>query len=254
MGSLLCGQRDTPGEISLKPDGVILFDIDGTLTRTRDGFIPFNEAFLRTFRFPGDIRTVIPDGNTDPLIVGEIFANSGRKPQEVEARHQTFAIQLRDSYARAIREGKTTVRALPGVLELVQALGNFPGVYLGIVTGNFEGTARVKLEAAGLGGYLRVGVYGGDAWNRADLLRIAKRRWEEMAGRPFGPQRCIVVGDTPKDLEAARANRMKCVLVGTGRYSGEQLRACGPDACLKDFSDTDAAVTTLLTLLRFPAG
>lgn len=238
----------------MKPNGLILFDIDGTLTRTRNGFVPFNEAFLRTFRFPGDIRTVIPDGNTDPLIVDEIFANSGRNPEEGEARQQTFPIHLRDSYARAVRERRTTVRALPGVLELVEALGEIPGVYLGVVTGNFEGTARIKLEAAGLGSYLRVGVYGSDARNRADLLRIARRRWEETAGIPFGPQRCVVVGDTPKDLEAARANRMKCVLVGTGRYSGEQLRACGPDACLKDFSDTDAAVRTLLTLLRFPAG
>lgn len=238
----------------MKQYGLVLFDIDGTLTRSQHGFIPFNEAFLKTFGFAGDIRTVIPDGNTDPLIVEEIFAKAGRRPQDGEAWEQTFATNLRDSYARAIREGRTTVRVLAGVLELVQALGNFPGLYPGIVTGNFEVTARIKLEAAGLSGYFPVGAYGSDARNRTDLPRIARRRWEEMVGASLGPERCVVVGDTPKDLEAARANRMKCVLVGTGRYPGEQLLSCGPDACLKDLSDTDAAIGTLLALLQIPVG
>lgn len=237
----------------MKQAGLILFDIDGTLTRSRNGFIPFNEAFLKTFGFPGDIRSVIPDGNTDPLIVDEIFAKAGRKPGAGEAWEQTFAINLRDSYARAIREGRTTVRALPGALELVQALGSFPRVYPGIVTGNFEATARMKLEAAGLGGYLRLGAYGSDARERTDLLQIAKKRWDERAGEPFAPERCIVVGDTPRDLDAARVKRMKCVLVGTGRYAVDVLLSGGPDACLPDFKNTAATVETLLGLLESAA-
>ncbi|MBI2358049.1 MAG: HAD family hydrolase [Deltaproteobacteria bacterium] len=238
----------------MKQYGLILFDIDGTLTRTQNGFLPFNEAFLKTFGFAGDIRTVVPDGNTDPLIVEEIFAKAGRKLEAGEAWRQTFAVDLRDSYARAVEEGRTTVRALPGALELVRALGNIPGLYSGIVTGNFELTARWKLEAAGLGGYPPLGACGSDACDRADLPRIAKGRCEEMVGAPFGPERCVVVGDTPKDLEAARANRMKCVLVGTGRFSPAQLRLCGPDACLHDLADTDAATGALLALLQNPVG
>ena len=253
--SWLCqySQRNTPGEDQVKQYGLVLFDIDGTLTRTQNGFIPFNEAFLMTFGFPGDIRTVIPDGNTDPLIVDEIFAKAGQKPGGGEAWEQTFAINLRDSYARAIRDGKTTVSALPGALDLVQALGSFPGVYPGIVTGNFEATARIKLEAAGLGAYFRLGAYGNDARERTDLLQIAKKRWDASAGEPFAPERCIVVGDTPKDLDAARGKRMKCVLVGTGRYAVDVLLSCGPDACLPDFKNTAATVETLLGLLESAA-
>ena len=55
---------------------LILFDIDGTLTRTQNGYLPFNDAILKTFGFAGDIRSVVPDGNTDPLIVKDIFAKA----------------------------------------------------------------------------------------------------------------------------------------------------------------------------------
>jgi phosphoglycolate phosphatase-like HAD superfamily hydrolase len=56
----------------------------------------------------------------------------------------------------------------------------------------------------------------------------------------------VVVGDTPKDLEAARANGMKCVLVGTGRYALEELALYSPDACVADFTDTAAMIDLLL--------
>jgi len=65
------------------------------------------------------------------------------------------------------------------------------------------------------------------------------------AGRPISAERCVIVGDTPKDLEAARANGMKCVLVGTGRYPVEDLRYYSPDACVADLTDT-AEITDLL--------
>jgi phosphoglycolate phosphatase len=230
---------------------LILFDIDGTLTRSHNGYLPFNEAFEKTFGFPGDIRTVVPDGNTDPLIVGEIFAGAGRAPSAADGWRERFAANLRASYARAIGEGKMTVRALPGAIELVRALAEVPELYQGIVTGNFEGTARLKLEAAGLDGYLPLGAYGSDAADRVELPRIARRRWEERAGVSFVPERCVIVGDTPKDLAAARENRMRCILVATGRYAEEELRARAPDACLPNFTAAGDAVATLHRLLEF---
>lgn len=231
---------------------LILFDIDGTLTRSHNGYLPFNEAFEKTFGLPGDIRTVVPDGNTDPMIVGEIFARAGLSPAAGDGWRERFAANLRDSYARAIGEGKTTVRALPGALELVRALAEVPELYQGIVTGNFEVTARLKLEAAGLGGYLPLGAYGSDAADRVELPRIARRRWEKRAGVSISQERCVIVGDTPKDLAAARENRMRCVLVATGRYAEAELRARAPDACLPNLAAPGEAVATLRRLLALP--
>lgn len=64
-------------------------------------------------------------------------------------------------------------------------------------------------------------------------------------GKPASLEDCIVIGDTPKDLEAARHNHMKCVLVGTGRYSLVELEGCRPDACLPDLTNTEAVLRTL---------
>lgn len=234
----------------MKKAGLVLFDIDGTLTRSENGFIPFNEAFLKTFGFPGDIRTVIPDGNTDPLILDEIFTKAGLSSEIGDERRGSFAANLKESYASAIRGGGTKVTALPGVLQLMEALAKVCGLYRGIVTGNFEATARIKLEAAGLGAYLSLGAFGSDAPDRMDLPRIARERWEEKTGRSLASDRCIIVGDTSRDLEAARKNQMKCVLVGTGRYPVEELSFFEPDACLSDFKDRAAAVETLLRLVE----
>jgi phosphoglycolate phosphatase-like HAD superfamily hydrolase len=113
------------------------------------------------------------------------------------------------------------------------------------VTGNFEVTAAIKLETAGLASYLGRGAYASDSSNRADLPAIAKRRWEELSGRELRPEDCVVIGDTPRDLEAARHNRMKCVLVGTGRYPVEDLLYWQPDGCLADLTDTESVIAVL---------
>ncbi|MGH7927719.1 MAG: HAD hydrolase-like protein, partial [Candidatus Binatia bacterium] len=103
----------------------------------------------------------------------------------------------------------------------------------------------VKLEAAGLACHLSFGAYASDSCHRPDLPAIAKARWQTNAGRLIPADACVIVGDTPKDLEAARANGMKCVLVGTGRYAVEELKYYAPDACVADLTDT-AAITDLL--------
>ena len=97
----------------------------------------------------GDIRSVIPDGNTDPQIVREIFAKTNVEMGIDDRQWEQFAKSLRRSYSRRLREGTTTVRALPGAQELLAALSAKEEFGQGVVTGNFEVTAQIKLEAAG---------------------------------------------------------------------------------------------------------
>ncbi len=224
---------------------LILFDIDGTLTRTQNGYVPFNETIFQTFGIAGDIRTVVPDGNTDPMIVEDIFARANVKIVFQESDWQKFTIHLRERYHHHVQQGTTTVRALPGAAELLRALSLDTGFSASVVTGNFEVTAAIKLEAAGLAPYLRRGAYASDSRYRPDLPAVAKERWEKMMGRALPAAQCIVIGDTPKDLEAARHNQMKCILVGTGRYPVEELHYWHPDGCLSDLSDTDAVIAML---------
>jgi phosphoglycolate phosphatase len=227
---------------------LLLFDIDGTLTRSHNGYVPFNEAILKTFGVVGDIRSVIPDGNTDPLIVTEIFSRGNILIQDIDDKWEQFSNNLRDCYAHAIKTGNTTVGALPGAAELLQTLAASDMFNCSVVTGNLEPMAQVKLEAAGLYSYLCRGAYGSDSPRRADLPAIAKRRCQESFGRTIPLSECIVIGDTPRDLDAARHNHMKCVLVGTGRYPLEELMNCKADRCLSDLTDTAAVLETLLNI------
>jgi phosphoglycolate phosphatase-like HAD superfamily hydrolase len=227
---------------------LLLFDIDGTLTRSHNGHVPFNQAILKTFGVPGDILSVIPDGNTDPMIVTEIFSKANILIQDIDDKWQQFSSNLRQCYAQAISSGITTVRALPGAAELVRTVAASGIFGSSVVSGNLEPMARVKLEAAGLYSYLCRGAYGSDSPKRADLPAIAKHRCETAFGVSIALSDCIVIGDTPKDLEAARCNHMKCILVATGRYSLEELLNCQPELCLPDLTDTAAILDTLLNI------
>ena len=228
---------------------IVFLDLDGTLLRSQDGHVAFNQAILKTFGFPGDIRTIRPDGKTDPLILQEIFDLAGHKVEWGPADWQTFSQHLEECYKTAISEGSTHVRALPGVPELVRELSRLPDLHLGVVTGNMEVTARLKLQAAGVGEHIGPGAFGSDSAQRNDLPRIAMERWRSHLNLPVEPEHCVIVGDTPRDLEAARANGMKCLLVATGRYHPmEELRELQPDGLLPDFSDTRGAVDALLRL------
>jgi len=233
--------------IRLRMERLLLFDIDGTLTRTQNGYLPFNEAIFNTFGVDGDIRTVVPDGNTDPLIVQDIFlkAKANVNFQFRDAAWEPFTVNLRDRYHHHLRNGTTTIEPLPGAALLLRALAASEEFSAGVVTGNFEVTAEIKLKAAGLAPYLCRGAYASDSHHRPDLPAIAKRRWEKATGRSLASNQCVIVGDTPKDLEAARQNQMSCILVGTGRYPVEELRYWQPDGCLADLTDTDSVLDML---------
>ena len=113
---------------------LILFDIDGTLTRTKNGYIPFNEALLQTFGHEGDIRLVIPDGNTDPLIVQDIFAKASVALSIGEHDWSRFSIILRDRYHYHVRRGTTSITALPGTAELLKRIASTPALRASVVT------------------------------------------------------------------------------------------------------------------------
>jgi phosphoglycolate phosphatase len=227
---------------------LILFDVDGTLTRSQNGYIPFNRAIRDTFGIAGDIRSVFPDGMTDPRILADIFAKADADVTLSEELLARFSTNLAAAYAAALKNGMTTIGALGGALRLLEGLAGRQEAALGVVTGNFEVTARIKLQAAALDGRLGCGAYASDSGHRPDLPAIAKQRWEKATGRYVSAGSCVVVGDTPKDLEAARANGMKCLLVGTGRYSIEELRCYAPDACVADLAETAEIIDLLLQI------
>jgi phosphoglycolate phosphatase-like HAD superfamily hydrolase len=233
--------------VSVAAPRAILFDIDGTLVRSRGSAAVFDAAMEEVFGVRGDLGAIRPDGMTDPdilaLLLGERSSHAGAMTPRLIA---AFEMTLARTLAEAVASGAVSVWTLPGVDAVLAELTARADARLGIVTGNMRATARVKLGAAGLSGYFHGGGFGSDSPARAVLPPVALRRMSHALGHAFEPRRAVMVGDTPHDLAAARAHGMRCVLVATGQYSVDELAAAGPEALLDDLGDVPRALRAIL--------
>jgi phosphoglycolate phosphatase len=225
---------------------LILFDIDGTLVLTGGaGMRAMNRACEDLVRSENAMAGVTFAGRTDWSILDDILRNHGHTLDEV------LLDELRGRYVTHLAEeiqlpGRGAKEVMPGIRELLDALQERDDVRLGLLTGNFIEGARIKLEYFDLWKYFPWGAFGGDAANRNDLVPIAVSRARAFGIEDVGASNIIVVGDTPNDIECARAADAVPVAVATGSYTPEQLRDAGADIVFSDLSDTRA----FLELLR----
>ena len=222
---------------------LLLFDIDGTLTWGGPAKEAFGFALEGTFGTAGPIANHDFSGKTDPLIMRELLTAAGHASCDIEAGLQRFRDLYLSELDARIRAEPVTV--LPGVRELIGALAARDDVFLGLVTGNVEGGARLKLRSAGLWDHFPVGAFGSDHDVRNELPTIAFRRAAAHWGRPFRGEHAVIIGDTPRDIECGKAVGAATVAVATGRFPAADLRDAGADRVLAGFADTRATVEAL---------
>ncbi len=223
---------------------LILFDIDGTLTRGGPAKGAFHTAMLETFGTAGAIDSHDFSGKTDPQIARELLTAAGLDDAAVDAG----LTGLWDRYIGELeaRIGDNPMRLLPGVAGLIEALDADPDVALGLVTGNIVRGAQVKLGSVGLAECFAVGGYGSDHEVRERLPAIALERAFEVWGIRFPAESAVIVGDTPRDVECGKHEGTRTVAVATGRIPRERLEATGADAVFDDFSDIASVMEALL--------
>jgi phosphoglycolate phosphatase-like HAD superfamily hydrolase len=214
---------------------LLLFDVDGTLVRTAGaGRHALNAAFQQLYGFEGALDGVRLDGNTDPQILEQVFRTRwGRsaRPEEEAALRACYLEHL----PAQLEARRAEYQVLPGVRSCLEwAAGRFA---VGLATGNIEAGARMKLEPGDLGRYFRFGGFGSDGAERAELVRQAIRRGEAHAGRRFAPREVVVIGDTERDVHAARAVGCRAVGVLAGCSDVDRLEASRPDWLAPDFDD-----------------
>lgn len=215
----------------------VLWDLDGTLVSTGGaGMRALDRAFFDLYGLKDAMKDINPAGKTDPAIIREIFHQalgrdcSAREMLEVQER---YLERLPTECASA-----QDYHVIPGVPEILERLAELRMV-CGLGTGNLERGARIKLERAGLNRHLPFGGFGSDSESRAALLKAARVKAEACAGRRFAPDEVFVVGDTERDILAAREAGFKVVAVATGHSPVEHLRRFQPDYALPDFGEGD---------------
>jgi phosphoglycolate phosphatase-like HAD superfamily hydrolase len=213
----------------------ILFDIDGTLISTGGaGATSWRLAFDELYGIPADIGKYTDAGMTDPDVGRKTFAAVLKR--QPERKEFTRLLERRLHYLHGAVEESQGYKVFPGVEELLPKLIE-DGYLLGLVTGNVEAAAHIKLHRARLNRFFSFGGYGSDSTDRGELTKIALKRAALVYGEAVTAEQALVVGDTPHDVEGAHAAGIACVGVGAYHFTAEQLREAGADYAIASLAD-----------------
>lgn len=210
---------------------ILLFDIDGTLISSGGaGAVAWKRAFQELHGIPADIGQFTDAGMTDPDVGAETFkAVLGRDPSATELAQ---LVQRRLEYLPEAVAESTKYRVLPGVPERLRQLSR-DGHLLGLITGNGDGAAYVKLARGDLMRWFTFGAYASAGIDRAEIVRQAVQRGEAMLGEDVPNEQIYVIGDTPRDIDAGHAQGCSVIGVATGHYDAAALREAGADHVLE---------------------
>lgn len=231
---------------------ILLWDIDGTLVRSRRQGV-FRDyttpVLLRVFGTAGRLDELSVSGMTDLQIVAEALRGEGFTEVEIRAR-ATELTALYSEELELLTRREEIYYALPGTREALEATERSPRYLNSLLTGNVEPAARLKLRLVGLDQFFRLpGAFGEDSHDRRDLPALALERIGRCLRLDLRPEQLVVIGDTPNDIACARHFGARAVAVATGRsYTAEELTAHAPDAVLQDLSDTELFLRTLEAL------
>jgi phosphoglycolate phosphatase len=210
----------------------VLWDIDGTLITTGGaGAVAWQRAFEDLYGVEANIEEHTRSGMTDPEITEIIFEEViGRKGTDDE--HAAVVAKYLEYMPDAVAESKG-YEVMPGIAAILPRLAD-AGVVQGLVTGNVEPAARIKLARGDLDRYFTFGGYGSDARDRTELTRKGIERGGEAAGAPLDLAATISVGDTPRDVSAGHGAGIRVVGVATGAYSVAEQEEAGADWAIAD--------------------
>lgn len=226
---------------AVKPT-LILFDIDGTLIDSRgagrDAMAAAGRSvFGESFRFD-DVEFA---GQLDPAILAEaaVAARHDVTPQQQRAFEERYLEELRKRLRRP-----PSPFTLPGVRELLERLDRVAvqgALRGGLLTGNARAAATLKLEAVGIERHrFTINAFGDEARTRPDLVALARDRHRRSVGDDVPPDRTVVIGDTPRDVAAAKAHGCVALAVATGSYDADALAAAGADRVVASLEDPAA--------------
>jgi phosphoglycolate phosphatase len=220
---------------------VLLFDVDGTLVTTCGAGRRAIERAFELRHGSKDMLSFSFGGMTDKAIVrnallavGLRFASEAELESEMEATLGRYLEVLAEEVAH------TRIRIHDGMERALDMADARPEVALGLGTGNIRKGAEIKLGCVGIYHRFSFGGFGDDSIDRPTLLLAGARRGSEKLGVPFNDCRVVVIGDTPRDIEAAKAIGAESIAVATGMHDVAELSRCEPTAVFANLADARA--------------
>jgi len=222
---------------------VCLFDIDGTLLSSGGaGQFAMEQALAEVFGVTGPYHDIPAAGRTDRAITRDLF--DFHQLAVSEDQWNVFLDEYLKQLPMALTEKSGCI--LPGVSELLRKLSTRDDVVLGLLTGNLERGARVKLEHYDLFHYFQFGGYGDDHAHRDDVARLAHAAADRHLDGALQSDRVWVIGDTPADVQCGRAIGAKILAVATGIHSYDVLASTQPDQLRADLGTHDEVFDILV--------
>lgn len=222
---------------------VLLFDVDGTLVTTCGAG---RRAVERTFELRFGTKEALTfsfAGMTDKAIVRNALRSMGRGDlngealeREIEATLQFYLGVLEDEITN-----NQNIRIHPGMLEAMDmADQRATNVALGLGTGNIKRGAQIKLQKVGIFDRFSFGGFGDDSIDRPAILMAGARRGADHLNVPIERCRIVVIGDTPKDVSAAKEIGAESIAVATGLHDLAELVSCRPTFAFETLADSRA--------------
>ncbi len=218
---------------------LILFDLDGTLlTAGGIGRSSTRHALESVFGTSGKLDEFYPGGRTQEAIFSDTLADAGLEESEFLAKRDHLYRVFLDNFKKNLSKGDFQIDQLPGANRLIDYLRGNEDYALGLVTGNHEVIANLKLQAAGLDPAAFLGgAYGHESADRSELVPLGKSRVEEVSGFQFPGYYTIVIGDTTRDVLSARSVGATSFALTSGTDSREMLLGSGPDSVFDNLDE-----------------
>ncbi len=224
---------------------VLLFDIDGTLLDAGSiDRLSCQRALEDVLGYSTPNTGVEMDGKTYLRIAQELLIHTGIEADHIEAQTHDLLDAINRHFIEAVPSA--VMQLLPGVRTLIDHLKEDPRFILGLVTGNIHEMAVHKLEAVGINpGLFSFGAFGDDHIDRNVLPELALDRINRTLRDPIPPERALIIGDTPYDINCAHHAGVKVLGVATGVYRSQDLAAYEPDFLMEDLSNSSQVLEIL---------
>ena len=213
-----------------------LFDIDGTLVKGFKGHSrAFSEGFRKVYGVDAVVDATSVQGMTEQQVIIEVLKQHGLVEEEIKSKIEECMRVMIDYFKEIIATDEIIL--LDGVQELlIELMDN--DILIGLVTGNLEPIGKGKLEKVNIDYYFKVGGFGNDDIDRANLVRLAIKQAKEYYGFQFN-NNVFLFGDAPQDMKAGKETGVKTIGVTTGVYSKQQLKDADADLVLENLKDTE---------------